>query len=202
MQRFVYGQKKTKQQPEPPDEFGKEMIHHCTRIVRVISHAVAWLEEGLLCLILLAMILLSCWQIISRDFFSGGYAWIDPLLRYQVLWVGLLGASLATRKGKHIAIDLVSYMAPERAKPWIKLAGDIFSTLVAATLTVAAIIFVRNEIQFSGDPLLAIPSWAWNLVFPLAFGMICIRFLYTTFSGIADVFRSKPISNKKPEGSA
>lgn len=176
------------------------MIHQYTRIVRVISHGVAWLEEGLLCLLLLAMILLSCWQIISRDFFSGGYVWIDPLLRYQVLWVGLLGASLATRKGKHISIDLASYMATERAKPWIKLAGDIFSTLVAAALTVAAIIFVRNEIQFSGDPLLAIPSWAWNLVFPLSFGMICIRFLHATLTDLAGLFRAKPISSDEYGG--
>ena len=176
------------------------MIRQGTRIVRVISHAVAWLEEGFLCLLLLAMILLSCWQIISRDFFSGGYAWIDPLLRYLVLWVGLLGASLATRKGKHIAIDLASYMATERATPWIKLAGDIFSTLVAAALTFAAIIFVRNEIQFNGEPLLTIPSWCWNLIFPLAFSMICIRFLHATLSGLTAVFRNKPISNDEYGG--
>ncbi|MCD6389266.1 MAG: TRAP transporter small permease [Desulfobulbaceae bacterium] len=176
------------------------MIRQGTRILRVISHAVAWLEEGFLCLLLFAMILLSCWQIISRDFFSGGYAWIDPLLRYLVLWVGLLGASLATRKGKHIAIDLASYMATERAKPWIKLAGDLFSTLVAGVLTFAAIIFVRNEVQFSGDPLLAIPSWGWNMIFPLAFGMICIRFLHTTLTGLAAVFRAKSVSSDESGG--
>ncbi len=178
------------------------MIRQCTRIIRVISHGVAWLEEGFICLLLLAMILLSCWQILIRDFFSGGSVWIDPLLRYLVLWVGLLGAALATRKGKHIAIDLASHMATEHTKPWIKLAGDLFSTLVAAALTVAAIIFVRNEIQFGGEPLLAIPSWGWNIVFPLTFGLIFIRFLYATLTGLAAVFRSKPISNDRPDGSA
>jgi len=173
------------------------MISQCTRIGRSISHVVAWLEEGILCLLLFAMILLACWQIIIRDFFSGGHVWIDPLLRHLVLWVGLLGAALATRKGKHIAIDLASYMASKRVMPWIKLAGDLFSTLVSAALTVAAIIFVRNEIQFNGGPLLAIPSWCWNLIFPLAFGMICIRFLHATLTGLAAVFRTKSILNNE-----
>ena len=177
------------------------MIRQCFRIGRVISHVAAWLEEGLLCLLLLAMVMLACWQILIRDFFSGGHVWIDPLLRYLVLWAGLLGAALATRKGKHIAIDLASYMASERVKPWIKLAGDFFSTLVSAALTVAAIIFVRNEILFNGEPLLAIPSWGWNLIFPLAFGMICIRFLYATLTGIGGVFRDKPTSGDEPGGS-
>ena len=135
------------------------------------------LIDGLLCLLLLAMIVLACLQIGLRTFFSGGLLWIDPLLRYFVLWCGMLGAVVATRENKHIAIDVVGYLAPEQVKPWLGLVIDIFSTLVASFLTWAAVIFVRNEQLFGNAPLLSIPSWVWNLIFPVAFGLITLHFL-------------------------
>ena len=36
---------------------------------------------------------------------------------------------------------------------------------------------VRNEQLFGNSPLLTIPSWIWNLIFPLAFALITLHFL-------------------------
>ena len=142
------------------------------------------LEEAFLCLLLVGMILLACLQIVLRDLFGGGLLWADPLLRYMVLWTGMFGAAVATRTGKHIALDVVSYLVPAGMKTWLNLLIHLFSTIVAAALTWAAVIFVRNEAQFGGINLLSIPSWAWNLVFPLAFGLITCRFLA---AGVTDL---------------
>jgi TRAP-type C4-dicarboxylate transport system permease small subunit len=141
-------------------------------------------EEGFLCLLLVAMIILAVVQIILRSFFSGGLLWADPLLRYLVLWSGMFGAALATKEGKHIALDVVSFVLPDQALPWLKCLLDFFSFLVALALAYAAIIFVRNEAQFGASVLLTIPSWYWNMVFPLGFSLIALRFLT---SGITDL---------------
>jgi TRAP-type C4-dicarboxylate transport system permease small subunit len=135
------------------------------------------LIDSLLCLLLVALILLACLQIGLRTCFSSGLLWADPLLRYLVLWCGMLGAVVATREKKHIAIDVVGYLAPEQLKPWIGLFIDLFSSLVTAVLTWAAIIFVHNERLFGGSFLLSLPSWIWNLIFPIAFTLITIHFL-------------------------
>ncbi|MBU1639755.1 MAG: TRAP transporter small permease [Proteobacteria bacterium] len=135
------------------------------------------LEEGFLCLLLLAMIGLAVVQISLRTFFSGGLLWADPFLRYLVLWSGMFGAALATRKGKHIALDVVNFLVPEQLQPWLKCLLDFFSFLVALVLVYAAVIFVRNEAEFGATLLLSVPSWYWNLVFPLAFALIALRFL-------------------------
>ncbi len=142
------------------------------------------LTDGLLCLLLITLILLACLQIGLRTWFSGGLLWADPLLRYLVLWCGMLGAVVATREKKHIAIDVVGYLAPEQLKPWIGLLLDIFSSLVAAVLTWAAITFVHNERLFGGSLLLNIPSWIWYLIFPMAFGLITMHFLLATAAEI------------------
>jgi len=142
------------------------------------------LIDGLLCTLFITMILLACLQIALRTFFSSGLLWADPLLRHLVLWCGMFGAVVATREKKHIAIDVLGYLAVEKVKPWIGLTIGLFSTLVATALTWAAIIFVRNEFSFGTLPLLTIPSWVWFLIFPLGFSLITMHFL---ISFIADI---------------
>ena len=157
------------------------------------------LIDGLLCLLLVVMIVLACLQIVLRTFFSGGLLWADPLLRYLVLWSGMLGAVVATREKKHIAIDVVGYLVPEQVKPWIGLVIDLFSSLVAAVLTWAAVIFVRNEVVFGNSLLLTVPSWIWNLIFPMAFGLITIHFLLAIAADIR-ILASLPRDNKTGSG--
>ena len=134
------------------------------------------------------MIVIACTHITLRTFFSGGFLWADPLLRYLVLWSGMLGAVVATREGKHIAIDVITYLAPEKIRAWIHLVINLFSTMVAAMLTWAAVIFIVNEARFGAAELLGIPSWAWNLIFPAAFGLITIHFFLALIIDVLALF--------------
>lgn len=146
------------------------------------------LTDLLLCLLLLAMIGLACIQIFLRTFVGGGLLWADPLLRYLVLWTGMTGAVVATREGKHIAVDVVTYLAPASARTWIRPAVNLFSLAVSVALTAAAVIFVRNEAAYGSSPLLSVPSWIWNLIFPLAFGMIACHFLVRLLAELRVLF--------------
>jgi TRAP-type C4-dicarboxylate transport system permease small subunit len=174
------------------------MIHR--QVGRHILTVEKRLIDGLLCLLLVAMIVLACLQISLRTFFSGGLLWVDPLLRYLVLWCGLLGAVVATREKKHIGIDAVGYLMSERIKPWIELGIDLFSSSVAAVLTWAAVIFVGNERLYGSSLLLTIPSWIWNLIFPVAFGLITIHFLLAIAADIRTLF-FRPRDNETGSGS-
>ena len=164
-----------------------------------ISLVWKWLLDGFLCLLLTAMIGLACLQIGLRTFFSSGLLWADPLLRYLVLWSGMLGAVVATRERKHIAIDVVGYLAPQQIKPWLQLALDLFSCLVTGSLTWAAIVFVRNEASFGGSSLLSLPSWVWNLIFPLAFFLITVHFLLALIKDVQMLFSRPGGQETEPE---
>jgi TRAP-type C4-dicarboxylate transport system permease small subunit len=146
---------------------------------------------------LVAMIVLACLQIGLRTFSSGGLLWADPILRYLVLWCGMLGAVVATREKKHIGIDVLGYLAPPHIKVWIDLVIDAFSSLVVAILTWASVIFVQNERLFGGPSVLDVPSWIWNLIFPMAFGLITIHFLLAIPGDIRALFQKSQVS--KPE---
>ncbi len=163
--------------------------------ITFILHSISWLEETFLCLLLSSMIMLACVQIFLRFFFAGGFAWADPLLRYMVLWAGLFGAAVATKRGKHISIDIISHLLPDSYKPWLQALLNLFSAGVCSVLTYAAITFVRDEATYGGRGLLEIPSWGLNLVFPVAFGIITLRFLFLTFDMLGFAFSQRPTSD-------
>lgn len=134
------------------------------------------IEETVLSLLLIAMIVLSCLQILLRSFFASGLLWADPLIQQLVLWSGLMGAALATARGKHISLDVINYLIPEKYQSWVLLLTHLFSALTATALVYAAYLFLRSEIAYGSPGLLDLPSWSWNLIFPLAFVIIACRY--------------------------
>ena len=53
-------------------------------------------EVGVVTALLLLLVGVGFLQIVLRNFFQTGLLWGDPLMRHAVLWLGCLGASLAT----------------------------------------------------------------------------------------------------------
>jgi len=158
----------------------------------LITTIFSWTEEALLCLLLFAMILLACVQIFLRTFYASGILWADPLLRYLVVWAGLLGAAVATKQSKHISIDIISHLLPEQFMPLLRIVLNLFSASVGVILTYAAIKFVRDEALFGGRSLLNIPSWGLNIIYPIAFGIIAARFLILAIKDVDRLVRKQP----------
>ncbi len=147
-------------------------------------------ERLLLCLLLTAMILFACLQIVLRTFFESGLLFIDPLLRYLVLWCGLIGAVSGTGQGKHIALDITGDHLPKKLQPWITLVTYLFSSLAAGGLTWAAWRFLAGEIDFGGPGPLSLPLWFWKGIFPVAFGLITLKYLLLFFMQLRAVCTS------------
>jgi len=149
------------------------------------------IEEMVLSVLLSALILLACYQIGLRWFTSGGASWIDPLLRYLVLWSGLLGAVLATARNHHIAMDAVGYLLHRRMKAWLGLFTQTFCVIVSIFLFRATILFIRSEIEFGGPGLFGLATWIWFIIFPIAFGLILLHFAADTVDRLRKLLSSR-----------
>jgi TRAP-type C4-dicarboxylate transport system permease small subunit len=149
-------------------------------------------EEAFLCLLLFAMILLTCVQIFLRTFYASGILWADPLLRYMVIWAGLFGAAVATKQSKHISIDIISHLVPEQFMSLLRVLLNFFSAGVCGVLTYAAVKFVRDEALYGGRGILDIPSWELNIIYPAAFGLIACRFLVLALKDLHRIMLRKP----------
>ncbi len=154
--------------------------------IQRLSQALARLEDLLLALLLTGMILLAAGQIFSRNLFSHGLLWGEPLLRLLVLWLAMLGAMAATRDGRHIHIDVLSRFLPPAMKHGAQRLTDIFSALVCGLLAWHAGRFVYDEWQGGLEFFSGVPAWAAELIMPLGFGVMGLRFLLRSLTNPSD----------------
>jgi len=134
-------------------------------------------EDALLVLLLASMIVLAGAQIVLRNFFDSAIVWADPLLRVGVLWVGMIGAMVATRGDKQISIDAVSKFLPPRTKAGIRVATDIFTAVVSGVVAWSAYRLMLEDRAAGGMTIGFVPVWICEAVIPVAFAVIAFRYL-------------------------
>ena len=147
---------------------------------RAAATVLGKVEDGILCLLLSAMIFIAFGQIALRNAFDFGVFWADPLLRNLVLWVGLLGAAAATRDDNHITIDILSRFLPPRHRAAARAVTNTFTTLVCAALARASFTFVRDEFTYGATLFGSVPIWIAQVVLPFAFTIMALRFARLT----------------------
>ncbi len=146
-------------------------------ILRKINRWVAGAELVILILTVLVMVFMAALQIILRKFFHSGILWGDIFLRQLVLWVSFIGASLATKDNKHINMDLLGRILRGKWKASAEVLVHLFSSFVAFLLAQAAWHFVQSEIEFGSTAFNNVPSWYFEIIMPIGFGLMALRFL-------------------------
>ena len=140
------------------------------------------LEDALLVLLLTAMIFLATAQIVLRNFFDSGISWGDPTLRLLVLWIALLGAMAATRDNNHISIDLLSHFLSPVNRARLQRLTNLFAAIVCMVITWHAARLVMMEKSDGSIIFASVPTWVGELIIPLGFGVMALRFLLNSFS--------------------
>lgn len=139
-------------------------------------------EDVLLVSILSSMILLAVFQIVSRNLFSEGIVWIDPLLRILVLWVGLTGAVVATRTNNHIRIDIFSKYLPKNILPYVERLVYLFTLSICLLVAWHASRFVYSEYSYGTIAFADVPTWVTAMIIPVSFFLIAIRYSLLLFN--------------------
>ncbi len=137
----------------------------------------AKIEEILLSTCLGLMVFMVLYQIILRNFFSSGIIGGDVFVRHMLLWVGFLGAGLATRKGVHIRIDIASKILNQKGLRIAQILTDIFSVIISSLLVYASYNFVKIGYE-AADKLLFmnLPIWFMESIIPIGFLIMALRF--------------------------
>ncbi len=162
-----------------------------------IDHLIDRVEQSLLVTFLSFMILTAFLQIVLRNFFFTGLDWGDSLLRNLVLWIGFIGATLATKEGKHINIDVVSRWVPSLGKNVVTLITHLFSFLICCLLTYAAFKFIKNEIQMGNRTFLNIPAWIPEMILPMTFILMAFRFGLRSFKNLSGMGKMDSLHDRE-----
>jgi TRAP-type C4-dicarboxylate transport system permease small subunit len=139
-------------------------------------------EDALLVFLLSTMIVLASTQILLRNLFDSGFVWIDPLLRVLVLWLGLIGATVATRNNRHIRIDLLTKFFKRNTH---RLIQSIVGQVSAWTCLVVAwygFKWIHMDYVDGMTSFVGVPAWTLEIIIPATFALIGLRYLILSVS--------------------
>lgn len=139
-------------------------------------------EDSILVLLLCSMILLASTQILLRNLFDFGIVWADPLLRVMVLWLGLVGATVASRDNKHIRIDLLSDFFKKRTHQLIQCLVGLFSGAICLIIAWHGMRWVRLDYLDELAGFAGIPAWMLEVIVPVSFALIGLRYCLLAIS--------------------
>lgn len=134
------------------------------------------LEDGILVGLLLLMIGIAFTQILLRNLFGAGITWGDTLVRILVLWIGLVGAMVASRAGNHISIDLITRYLSERVRGGVDLVVELFTASVCSVAAYYSLQLILREMEDGTIAFAQVPAWVCQSIIPLAFGVMALRY--------------------------
>ncbi|MBS1876723.1 MAG: TRAP transporter large permease subunit [Acidobacteria bacterium] len=123
---------------------------------------------------LMLMVLLPVIEMVTRTLHLRGVPASPVLVQQLTLWVGLLGAALASRSGRLLALSSSTFL-PERIRPWVSVFTGFILAAVSACLAYASQTFVQSEREAGSALLPGLPKWWFILVMPVGFGVIAAR---------------------------
>ncbi|MCO5167270.1 MAG: TRAP transporter small permease [Planctomycetes bacterium] len=144
------------------------------------------LEVGLCAASLLVMIGLAFAQVLLRTFrtdFLQPVGWFNIVAQHLVIWVGMLGASLATAEGRHISVEALPKLLGPGGRRRNEVLVSVASLAVVGVLFALSMIYmVRVQVPdvahlFRVEALgLNVPRWPFLVVVPFGLGVIGWRF--------------------------
>ena len=131
-------------------------------------------EKGLLVAIVLAMILLPTVESFARRFLGTGVPGSMPYTQHLTLWVGFLGAMLATATERHLALSTVGFL-PQRLRSAALGYAHVVSAFVTAVLAYAALDLVLADRSRVDTLAGGVPEWWFEIVMPIGFAVMSFR---------------------------
>jgi len=146
------------------------------KILKTLDLVLNKFEGALLILMLSVMVLVAFGQVVLRNVFHTGIDGADVLLRHLVLWIGFVGAAIATSKERHINIDALRRFLSPRIRSAVDVCTDIFATVVCYFLMRAAQAYVELEKTGGRFVYESIPVWYGEVIIPVGFGLLMVHF--------------------------
>jgi len=142
------------------------------RFVAFWDKAEVWAAGGAMLLLAVIPVLELLLGLVNVGF-KGSVVYVQQL----TLWVGFLGAMVASREKKHLNLVTGIHLLPPLYQ---KIAGVVSATIsvaVSTGLAWACVVFVRSEMDAPTKIADWLPLWMSELILPFSFAIMTIRFI-------------------------
>lgn len=123
-------------------------------------------NQWLIIALMASMAALVFVNVLSRYLLGNSLIWVEEFTQYEMVFVTYLGAGLALREGRHVAVDTLQDLLPARLRTWLR---TLIALAMAAFLAVVCVLGVQMTI-FTWDqetPAMNIPAGIPYLAVPV-----------------------------------
>lgn len=122
-------------------------------------------------------------NIVLRFFFDANTSWAEEFIRYAMIWITFIGASICFRKGIHVGVDLLINSLPEKGKRILQ----IYINVLAGIFMVFLIKYGFDLVSFSVStgqisPSLQVKTFWIYLAIPLGAILSMIHLTIQTYN--------------------
>ncbi len=135
----------------------------------------AALEDGIAALALAAMVALPLAEIAVRRLFGVGIPGSGPFVQHLTLWIGFLGAAIASRDGKLLSLATGTFIPAGRARVWATTFASAVAACMSTILAWGAVELVLSEREAGSIIAAGVPTWVGQLALPIGFTLIALR---------------------------
>lgn len=142
------------------------------------------IERALACTAIAAMVLLPLAEIAARWLLQRGVPGSIPFVQHLTLWVGMLGAGLAAREQRMLALGTGTFLPAGLVRDAAQTAAAAVGAFASAMLFRGAVELVRLEYDAGSIVAVGVPVWVAQLVLPLGFALVALRLAWGAGSGL------------------
>ncbi|MFM9991403.1 MAG: TRAP transporter small permease [Burkholderiaceae bacterium] len=139
-------------------------------------------EQALGIFLVLAIVAMVGVQVVSRYFFNQPMAWVEELSTYCFIWTVFVGASIALKQDRHIAITALELCLSDAQKRWLKVL--IWISVLAFLLIMIPHGYKVMQVEARSNSVslpVDIPRmWFYSMPLTLA----CISMFITSIDGV------------------
>lgn len=142
-----------------------------------LSDLVRWVENTLSLGVLAVLTALPIIETAGREGIGRGISGSIPVVQHLTLWITLVGAAIAARSDRLLALSTGSYL-PTRLQAPVRILTYGLASAISSSLALASWQLTLVDYEFGAVVAWGIPVWAVSLIMPLAFAMICLHMIW------------------------
>jgi C4-dicarboxylate transporter DctM subunit len=145
-----------------------------------VGRAIAGAERWSMVVIVFFMTLLPVLEVLGRATIKAGVPGGLLYTQHLTLWIGFLGALIATGQGRHLALATGELIPPGAFRHASQIYVNTLSAAVAALLSYACARLVQSNMNFTGIAELpgGVKEWVSQLIMPVAMALVALRFAW------------------------
>lgn len=146
------------------------------------------MEEYFAVISLLVASILVFVQVVLRYAFNISLVWSEEIARYLVIWLILIGSSIAVRERAHATVDAVVAFLPPLPKKIFSILANLIAIAFCFILIRSGTATVANVIEFGNvTPAIGLPMAIPYLSLPVGGALMLYRFIQLLFEDLTSL---------------